>query len=76
MSDQQKRAARRPWWVLGPGLVSSIVLSVVFLLLASFRLSEYLSDPQAIDLVFAIMGLGLVIAGVVSIVYYARKGGA
>ena len=74
MSDQGKRAARRPWWVLGPGLVSSIVLSAVFALLASFRISEYVAEAQAIDLVFAIMGLVLVVAGVVSIVYYLRRG--
>ena len=72
MSDQSKRAARRPWWVLGPGLASSIVLSAVFALLASFRVSEYIADAQVVDLVFALMGVVLVIAGVVSIVYYLR----
>ena len=75
MSDQGKRAARRPWWVLGPGLASSIILSAAFALLASFRVSQYVAEAQVIDLVFAIMGLVLVFAGVVSIVYYLRKGG-
>ena len=73
MSNQDKSAARRPWWVLGPGLTSSIVLSAVFALLAAFRLTEYLAEPRVLDLVFAIMGLGLVLAGIVSIVYYLRR---
>ena len=73
MSDQARRAARRPWWVLGGGVGSSIALTALFLAMVGWRITQFVADQQVLDGVFVAAGLLLVVAGIVSIVYYLRK---
>ena len=73
MSDQEKRAARRPWYVLGTDIRTSVLLTVLFGGMVTWRVVQFAIDPQVLDMVFVVLGLVLVLAGVISIVYYARK---
>jgi hypothetical protein len=64
---------KRPWWVLGVGLGSSIFTLAAVGLLEPFWISQQIENPSVVHAALAVICGTLALLAVVSVVYWARR---
>jgi hypothetical protein len=64
---------KRPWWVLGVGLGSSIYTLAGFGLLDSFWIGRQVEGPSVLHAAAAVLFGAMTLLAVVSVVYWARR---
>lgn len=76
MSEQQK-SRNQPWWVFSTNPVPAALFTLIFgfqLVLLVIRLVN--GDGEWWDAIYLVALIGIVVSGVASMVYFARKAGS
>jgi len=74
MSEEQNvTRRRRPWWIIGSGLGWSIFTTIAYTGLLVSTFSRFTRTAVIWDALVSVLIVFLVVLGIISIVYYARR---